>query len=343
LTEKPKIINEFLSAQKKQRLVKKNNNKAMTDNDVSKTQFLKQSDTDGLDTINISQNEAATKANEIASLKNYIDERAQRLKAKLVLREKNLNAPESLRLDENFLKKLDSSIKKVTSFIKRLKSLTESQKDALSKEMLQLNLSKYLSEVAAAFIEAKLKMNDIPCALHLCSLMHQNYAEFSPLLFEQWQKLLNLKKDEKVANPSKFRVDLRFFAELITIGIMPQKESLSLLGNQLTILTLHDKEHANISIITSFCKHCGEDFEDLVPLKYENLALKHDIKIPPNTIYSSERQKAVKALFRDYYRTLVQHLLNEHKEIQRLERQNNKIYQVILAHITRTESAIIVH
>jgi len=159
--------------------------------------------------------------------------------------------------------------------------------------------------------------------------MHQNYAEFAPLLFEQWQKLLNLKKDEKVANPSKFRVDLRFFAELITIGIMPQKESLSLLGNQLTILTLHDKEHANISIITSFCKHCGEDFEDLVPLKYENLALKHDIKIPPNTIYSSERQKAVKALFRDYYRTLVQHLLNEHKEIQRLERQNNKIYQVI--------------
>lgn len=298
----------------------------MTDADVSNN-LIKHSDTEGLETINISKNETATNANEIASLNTYIEERGQRLKAKLTLREKNLNA-DSLRLDENFLKKLDSSIKKVTSFIKRLKSLTESQKEALSKEMLQLNLSKYLSEVAAAFIEAKLKMNDIPCALNLCSLMHQNYAEFASLLFEQWQKLLNLKKDDKVTNPSKFRVDLRFFAELITIGILPQKESLSLLGNQLTILTMHDKEHANISIITSFCKHCGEEFEDLVPLKYEKLALKHDIKIPANTIYSSERQKAVKTLFRDYYRSLVQHLLDEHKEIQRLERQNNRIYQV---------------
>ena len=220
-------------------------------------------------------------------------------------------------------------LEKVTSFIKRLKSLTESQKDALGKEMQQLNLSKYLSEVAAAFIEVKLKMNDIPCALHLCALMHQNYGEFASLLFEQWQKMLNLKRDEKVANPSKLRVDLRFFAELITIGILPEKESLSLLGNQLTILTHHDKEYANISIITSFCKHCGEDFEDLIPLKYEKLALKHGIKIlPPNTIYSSERQKAVKSLFREYFRTLVQHLLGEHKEIQRLERQNKKIYQV---------------
>ena len=298
----------------------------MTDADVSQP-LIKQSDTDGLGTINIAQNELATNAAEIAALRQYIDERGQRLAAKLALRNKNQNA-DSLRLDEQYLKKLDSSIKKVTSFIKRLKSLTESQKDALSKEMCQLNLSKYLSEVAVAFIEAKLKMNDIACALHLCSLMHQSYGEFSALLFEQWQKLLNLKKDEKVSNPSKLRVDLRFFAELVTVGILPQKESLSLLGNQLTILTVHDKEHANISIISSFCKHCGEDFEDLVPLKYEKLAHKHGIQIPNNTIYSVERQKAVKTLFREYFRSLVQHLLNEHKEIQRLERQNRKIYQV---------------
>ena len=195
--------------------------------------------------------------------------------------------------------------------------------------MSQLNLSKYLSEVATAFTEAKLKMNDISCALHLCSHMHQNYAEFSGLLLEQWQKLLNIKKDEKVClNPSKLRVDLRFFAELITIGILSEKESLSLLGNQLTILTKYDEEHANISIISSFCKNCGEDFADLVPLKYEQLASKYSLEIPRNNIYSCDRQKAVKHLFKEYFRTLCQHAINENKEIQKLERQNKKTYQV---------------
>ena len=274
--------------------------------------------------------EQNTEAEELSQLKNYIEEKNKRVKWKLELKIKNQGLSEATRPDENQMKKLDSSIKKVTAFIKRLKTLTESQKETLSKEMSQLNLSKYLSEVATAFTEAKLKMNDISCALHLCSQMHQNYAEFSGLLLEQWQKLLNIKKDEKVClNPSKLRVDLRFFAELITIGILSEKESLSLLGNQLTILTKYDEEHANISIISSFCKNCGEDFADLVPLKYEQLTSKYSLEIPRNNIYSSDRQKAVKHLFKEYFRTLCQHVINENKEIQKLERQNKKTYQVL--------------
>ena len=190
------------------------------------------------------------------TLAQYIKERKERFRVKLEMRACNQpGSVENLRLDDNYLKKLDSSIKKVTSFIKRLKTMTENQKDALAKDIAQLNLTKYLSEIATAFTEVKLKMNDIPCALHLCSIIHQSYADFSAILFEQWQKLLNLKKEEsKVANPSKFRVDLRFFAELCTINVLPNKEALSLLGNQLTILTQFDKEFANISIISSFLK-----------------------------------------------------------------------------------------
>jgi regulator of nonsense transcripts 2 len=262
---------------------------------------------------------------EINQLNQFLAEKKERLKWKLELKQQNQNA---VNKDENQLKKLDSSIKKVTAFIKRLKTLTESQKDTLGKEMLQLNLSKYLSEVAAAFTEAKLKMNDLSCALHLCSQMHQNYAEFSALLFEQWQKILNYKKEDKITNPSKLRVDLRFFAELITVGILAEKEALSLLGNQLTILTLHDKEFVNISIISSFCKHCGEDFANLVPSKYKEIANRHQIVISHNNIYSVERQKAVKSLFKEYFKSLSQFFLNEHKEIQKQERQNKKTYQV---------------
>ena len=124
-----------------------------------------------------------------------------------------------------------------------------------------------------------------------------------------------------------FRVDLRFFAELITIGVLVGKEPLSLLGNQLVVLTKHDEEHANISIISSFCKNCGEDFADLVPTKYDQLANKHKLEIPRNTLFSSERQKAVRSLFKEYFRTLSQHIINEKKEIQKQERSNNKSYQ----------------
>lgn len=281
--------------------------------------------------------------NELSQLNQFIKEKEERLKFKIDLRSKNqAGNVDCLRLDDSVLKRLDSSIKKVTSFIKRLKTLTESQKDSLSKDLKQLNLSKYLSEVAAAFLEAKLKMNDISCALDLCSSMHQSYTDFSGIFFEQWQKLLNLKKDDKVLNPSKLRVDLRFFAELVTIGVLPEKESLSLLGNQLTVLTTYDKEHSNISIITSFCKHCGEDFADLIPIKFERLAQKYSIKITRNNLYSVDRQKAVKCLFREYFRSLCQHLLNEHKEIQKLEAQNKKIYQVFKIVIINSKIDLII-
>ena len=283
---------------------------------------------DGIETTTTTITTTETTAeDELKQVKQFITEKQDRIRFKHELKEKNMRA-ESSRPDESALKKLDSSIKKITAFIKRLKNLTESQKDSLSKDLVQLNLTKYISEVAAAFTEVKLKMNDINCALHLCSLMHQLYQEFSSILFELWQKSLNLKKDDKVQNPSKLRVDLRFFAELITIGILPEKESLSLLGNQLTVLTLYDKEHNNLSIINSFCKHCGEDFSDLNPGKIVKLAEKHSIEIPRNNLYSNDRQKAVKNLFKEYYKSLTQHLVSDHKEIQKLERQNRKAFQV---------------
>jgi regulator of nonsense transcripts 2 len=64
--------------------------------------------------------------------------------------------------------------------------------------MRTLNLTKYISEVAAAIVEAKLKMTDVPAVVNLCCVLHQTYAEFAAHLIENWQKILSLKKDEKV-------------------------------------------------------------------------------------------------------------------------------------------------
>lgn len=76
----------------------------------------------------------------------------------------------------------------------------------------------------------------------------------------------------QVLNQSKFRVDLRFFAELISVGVLPEKAALSTLSSQLNLLINHDKEeHNNISVIQSFCKHCGSDYAGLIPRKFRQV------------------------------------------------------------------------
>lgn len=49
----------------------------------------------------------------------------------------------------------------------------DSDRAGLEKEMLGLNLIKYIGEVAAALVETKLKMADIPAMVEFCSALHQ--------------------------------------------------------------------------------------------------------------------------------------------------------------------------
>lgn len=93
---------------------------------------------------------------------------------------------------------MDSSIKKNTAFVRKLKNFTEAQKESILKDINTLNLTKYISEVANAIVEAKLKMTDIASILQVCVVLHEKYADFSSQILEAWQKVLSLKKDEKV-------------------------------------------------------------------------------------------------------------------------------------------------
>lgn len=259
------------------------------------------------------------------SLSDFIKENKEKQDVKDKLREKNASIGEN-RPDEAFFRKLDSNLKKNTAFVKKLRNLTEGQKDSLVKDFEALNLSKYVGEVAAAITEAKLKMSDIPCAVLICSLMYQRYADFPIALMENWQKYLLHKKDEKISNPSKYRVDLRFFAELVSVGVIKHREGLGLLANQLGLLMNNDKEgHNNLSIVTSFCKHCGEDYAGLIPRKFRLLSEKYGGNIPKRSMLTPERQKACRNLFGDYYQSLCKHLIKDHKELKSVERQNRKI------------------
>lgn len=162
----------------------------------------------------------ADEEGERAELQRYIEELSEKIKQKLELREKNLSRQLP---PESYFTKLDSSLKKNTAFVKKLKQFTASQLDSLLKDMQSLNLSKYISEVSQAIVEAKLKMADVPAVVTLSSHLHQIYGEFSQHFFDNWQKLLTIKHGERVQNASKLRVDVRLYCELLSAGIFTNK------------------------------------------------------------------------------------------------------------------------
>lgn len=241
------------------------------------------------------------------------------------LRVKNQHAQET-RPEEAFFSRLDSSLKKNTAFVKKLRTLTEQQRGSLSQDFDSLNLSKYIGEAVSSMVEAKLKISDVGCAVHLCSLFHQRYTEFAPLLLAAWKRHFEARKEEKTPNVSKLRTDLRFIAELTIVGLFTDKEGLSLIYEQLKNIIAADREtHTHVSVIISFCKHCGDDIAGLVPRKVKNAAEKFSLSFPPSQIINAEKQQPFQNLLREYFTSLTKHLKKDHRELQNIERQNRRI------------------
>lgn len=115
------------------------------------------------------------------------------------------------RPEESYFSKLDSNIKKNTAFVRKLKNYTEAQKESILKDINSLNLTKYISEVANGIVEAKLKMTDITSIIQVCVILHEKYSDFSSQLLEAWQKVLSLKKDERVLKKKKLKVKFLIF------------------------------------------------------------------------------------------------------------------------------------
>lgn len=273
------------------------------------------------------ENNEAQAEDEKKMLLSYIQEMEERIAFKHEMRTANQNV-QNTRPNDSYFSKLDSNLKKNTTFVKKIKNFSSPQLESYLKDMSGLNLSKYISEIAAAIVEAKLKMSDVNGAIRLCCTLHQIYTDFSQHLFENWQKALGFKIGEKIANPSKLRVDLRFYAELVSVGLFCNKAAFTLLGNVLTTLINMDKEeHCNISIILSFCKHCGDDYAGLVPRKMRELSEKHQTPLPKSAFLQPEKQHNLRTLLKDYFTSLSKHLLKDHTEMLEYERQNKRILQ----------------
>lgn len=166
--------------------------------------------------------EPSSVVDEETEVRQYIEEMRVKIEQKEQLRWENTQVKYP---QEEYFTKLDSTLKKNTAFVKKVRQFTASQLDTLLNDLSGLNLTKYISEISSALAETKLKLSDIPAAVTLCTKIHQIYPEFGKNFLENWQKILSIKPGEKVANPSKMRVDLRFFAELLSCGVFPIKVS----------------------------------------------------------------------------------------------------------------------
>jgi hypothetical protein len=69
--------------------------------------------------------------------------------------------------DANYLRTLDSSIKRNTTVIKKLKTINDEQKDGLIEDLKSVNLSKFVSEAVSYICEAKLRSADIQPAVQV--------------------------------------------------------------------------------------------------------------------------------------------------------------------------------
>ncbi|XP_078487138.1 regulator of nonsense transcripts 2 [Ciona intestinalis] len=257
-------------------------------------------------------------------------EAKERGQKKAAVRASNQNAVNK-RPDEDFFRKLDSSLKKNTAFVKKLGKLTEQQRASLENEFNSLNLTRYIQEIVSTLLDAKLKMSDIPCGVHFCSLMHMRYQEFTPQLFQSTKRLFQSRIDDKnsfINNIGKVRTDLRFVAELTVAGIFTDKEGLTLVHSQLREILIVDRErHDLLSVVISLCKHNGEDVAGLVPRKNRSLGDKFGIQLPRSEIFAPEKQKIFYTVLSDYWNSVHDHLLQMHKELQSIDRRNRHILQ----------------
>nr|CAD7449491.1 unnamed protein product [Timema bartmani] len=257
----------------------------------------------------------------------FINETEQRLSSTAKLRQMNYNA-KGTRPDDSYFRCLDSSLKKNTSFIRKLKTFSASQLNSLLEEMLTLNLTKYTSEVASALVESKLKMTDITSAVKLCTVLHHKYVDFQYNLLDCWHRALYLTEENLSLNESKGKVDLRFYAELINVGVFTYDEGFPLLENVLSGIMSTDKEcHNNINIVLTFCRYCGHDFAGLVSRSIRKLAETYNKTVPKSTVIPEDKQNSMKSLFKKYHVLLCRRLLKDNREVMRLVRENKRILQ----------------
>ncbi|KAI9193580.1 armadillo-type protein [Polychytrium aggregatum] len=275
-----------------------------------------------------------------------------RWEQKKELHKKNTDA-HAHRPDLSTFGNLDSSIKKNNSFIKKLRvSLSMEQLPSLTKELLGLKLEKYISEVVTAICEAKLKNSaDVWAAVEICSLLHQRFADFSPMLTTQLQRQLGPPPSYAGVNPeqrerdenariSKLRPVLRLFTELYVVAVIVDNSNSRefILQSIFKDLFAVDKNHFNLPLAATFVKFFGDQFLGSVTPKRRDSTTsssssptrsadagsnEHE---PAKSLVAQPVQNVIRTLLTDYFNSVSDRLVLQHKYVRNMEKENHEYF-----------------
>ncbi len=122
-------------------------------------------------------------------------------------------------------KKLKSDLKKCTAFCKKIKSapnFDEQTIKSLLKDVDTLNLTRYLEEIANAFMECKIKVVDVNGVVKVCIALHERYKEFMEDILLP-RILAIFKKSALQDTDAKYRrIYLRILTEMLIYGVLPE-------------------------------------------------------------------------------------------------------------------------
>jgi hypothetical protein len=127
---------------------------------------------------------------------------------RLTLRHSNLN-PSQSSSDKN----QSANLAKIQKATKKLKTLSEDCKDEVLKELKELTLSRFISEVAHSLSENRFNSKDFLSLIEISSYLHQRYPDFQKAF------ILELKKQHKEGDIARKRNVLRFITEMICYGL----------------------------------------------------------------------------------------------------------------------------
>jgi regulator of nonsense transcripts 2 len=261
-----------------------------------------------------------------------------------LLRDQNLAAHNGNRPDISHFRSLVSTIAKCSGFARKLAKISAESQDALLKELRSLNLSKYVSELAANVASAPLKPTDLDAAVAICSEIHQLYVDFAPELLPL---LVRLVSPSGKAELAPRRIALRLLVELFVAGVIVDQAALTSVLKELLDPNAKDalkQTPVTLQLVLSLVRSGGRDLLGLVPKSNEaKLAqyqqagmLKWSEKLPvelkhleyemrlPNLI-SPERRVALLSLITQFYQKVATIFLQSHKKLRETEQKNHEI------------------
>ena len=181
----------------------------------------------------------------------------------------------------NTLKGLESTIKRTTALTKKIKqAINEENVENICKEVTQLNLSRYVSEIVTGIADIKPKSN-VLSILRICLLMHSRYSEFSASLIPKLTKLFensptNETEQEKKEKNFKKKETVKLLVELFLSGVYNDPSIFSSILQQILDTTkshLSDDELAlhDLMLFISFTRSASHELLGIPPPYYFQL------------------------------------------------------------------------